>query len=203
MNQAKIGMFIAKRRKEKGLTQSTLAEKLGITDRAVSKWERGKALPDASIMLTLCDILEITVNDLLSGEVVLVENYNKELENKLLEMVKEKEKADKRLLTMETIIGVMCVVVFFVLTIVAAYIDVKEWIRVMLIFIGLIPLLVAVPVLLKIEQVAGYYECKNCGHKYIPTYKAVNMAPHMGRTRYMKCPKCGEKTWQRKVINKD
>ncbi|MBR4283033.1 MAG: DNA-binding protein, partial [Clostridia bacterium] len=111
--------------------------------------------------------------------------------------------ADKRLLTMETIIGVMCVVVFFVLTIVAAYIDVKEWIRVMLIFIGLIPLLVAVPVLLKIEQVAGYYECKNCGHKYIPTYKAVNMAPHMGRTRYMKCPKCGEKTWQRKVINKD
>ena len=80
MDQIKIGSFIAERRKMKNLTQAQLAEKLNITDRAVSKWENGRSLPDSSIMLELCDILDITVNDLLCGEVVVMERYNKELE---------------------------------------------------------------------------------------------------------------------------
>ncbi len=77
MDQVKIGKFIADRRKMVHLTQLQLAEKLGITDRAISKWETGKAMPDSSIMLSLCEILKITVNDLLTGEVVMMENYNK------------------------------------------------------------------------------------------------------------------------------
>jgi len=104
MDQVKIGRFIAQRRKLAGLTQAQLAEKLAITDRAVSKWETGKSLPDASIMLDLCDILKIKVNDLLSGEVVTVDNYNEKLEKNLIEMVREKELADKRLLFLEIII---------------------------------------------------------------------------------------------------
>ena len=88
MDQIKIGKFIAQCRKEKGLTQMQLAEALNITDRAVSKWETGRAMPDSSIMLQLCQLLEISVNDLLCGERVTMENYNKELENNLLEMVK-------------------------------------------------------------------------------------------------------------------
>lgn len=80
MNQAKIGKFIAECRKEKNFTQRQLADTLHITDKAISKWERGLSMPDSSIMLDLCDILGITVNDLLSGEVITVENYNKELE---------------------------------------------------------------------------------------------------------------------------
>jgi transcriptional regulator with XRE-family HTH domain len=90
MDQIKIGKFVAERRKDVNLTQAQLAEKLNITDRAVSKWERGKSMPDSSVMLELCDILKITVNDLLNGEVVTVDNYSKELENKLIEMVKHK-----------------------------------------------------------------------------------------------------------------
>ena len=74
MDQVKIGKFIAECRKKNMLTQMQLAEKLNITDRAVSKWETGKAMPDTSIMLELCDILGISVNDLLSGEVVSMEN---------------------------------------------------------------------------------------------------------------------------------
>lgn len=66
MNQEKIGKFIASCRKECGFTQASLAEKLGITDRAVSKWETGKSIPDASIMLELCNLLEISVNELLT-----------------------------------------------------------------------------------------------------------------------------------------
>ncbi len=203
MNQVKIGLFIAERRKAQNLTQMQLAEKLNITDRAISKWERGKAMPDSSIMLELCDILHITVTDLLNGEVVSVDNYNKELENKLLEMVKEKEKADKRLLSMEIVTGVLCIVVFLALIIFASYVQMEEWLRVTLILIGFAPLIVAAPFMLKIEQVAGYYECKKCGHKYIPDYKSVFFAMHVNRTRYMRCPKCNEKSWQKKVISKD
>ena len=67
MNQIKIGRFIAECRKKANLTQMQLAEKLGITDKAISKWERGVAMPDTSIMLELCDILCISVNELLTG----------------------------------------------------------------------------------------------------------------------------------------
>ena len=56
---------------------------------------------------------------------------------------------------------------------------------------------------IRIEQTAGYYQCKACGHTYVPTYKAVNLAPHAGRTRYMRCPNCGKKTWQKKVLSKE
>lgn len=71
MDQEKTGKFIARRRKEAGLTQAALGERLGVTDRAVSKWERGICLPDAALMLPLCQLLGITVNELLTGEEVL------------------------------------------------------------------------------------------------------------------------------------
>jgi transcriptional regulator with XRE-family HTH domain len=180
-----------------------LAEKLNITDRAVSKWERGISMPDSSIMLELCDILKISVNDLLCGEVVAMDNYDKELENNLLEMVKKKEQADKRLLSLEIFIGVLCIAVMLALTAVASLVQMEEWLRILLIVIGLVPILLAAPLMLRIEQVAGYYECKECRHRYIPTYKAVNLAPHMGRTRYMRCPKCNKRSWQKKVLSKE
>ena len=202
MDQIKIGSFIADCRKKQGLTQMQLAEKLNITDRAVSKWENGRSLPDSSIMLELCRILGISVNDLLNGEVVTVDNYNEKSEELLLKMAEEKEKSDKWLLKMEIVMGFSCVLVFFALTIIAALVQMEDWLRIVLILVGAIPFLVSCPIMLKIEQVAGYYQCAACGHKYVPSYKAVLNAMHMGRTRYMKCPKCGKKTWQKKVINK-
>ncbi len=202
MDQIKIGKFIAERRKKANLTQMQLAEKLNITDRAVSKWETGKSLPDSSIMLELCEILEITVNDLLSGEVITMDNYNKEMENNLLEMVKQKEKSDKTLLAMEVILGSLCMTVFFALIMVASLVTMEDWLRILLILIGFAPLLIATPFMLRIEQKAGYYKCQKCGHRYIPKYSSVFLAMHMGRTRYMKCPECGKKSWQKKVISK-
>lgn len=203
MDQVKIGKFIAECRKKSNLTQVQLAEKLNITDRAVSKWETGKSMPDSSIMLELCELLNITVNDLLCGEAVSMENYNKELENNLIEMAKQKEESDKRLLSLEIFIGVLCVVIMLALTAVASLVQMEYPMRILLIVIGLVPLLIACPLMLRIEQKAGYYECKKCGHRYVPTYKAVNLAPHMGRTRYMRCPECGEKSWHKKVLSKD
>ena len=203
MDQTKIGKFIAERRKSAGLTQNQLAERLAITDRAVSKWENGRSLPDSSIMLELCGILGISVNELLSGEEISMENYNKELENNLIEMIKQKEKADKRLLFLEYLIGGLLVAVLLSAAMIASFVQMEEWLRVVIILGGLVPLLIATPFMLKIEQIAGYYECKECGHCYVPTYKAVNVAMHFGRTRYMKCPECHKKSWQKKVVSKD
>lgn len=203
MDQVKIGRFIAERRKNVGLTQMQLAEKLNITDRAVSKWETGKAMPDTSLMLELCDELKISVNDLLSGEVVSMENYNVKMEQNLLEMIRQKENADKRLLSMEIFIGVLVTVVFLSLVFVASFVPMANWLRVLLIGVGLVTFVVGISYALKIEQVAGYYECAKCGHRYVPTYGSVYFAPHVKRTRHMKCPKCGEKTWQKKVLSKE
>ena len=203
MDQIKIGKFIAACRKKAGLTQQQLADKFGITDKAVSKWERGVALPDSSIMLELCGTLGITVNDLLSGEVVTMDNYNKNLENNLLEMIKQKEQADKRLLTLEVFIGITATVVLFTLIFIAAFVEMEVWLKVSLIVLGFILFLTGCFYAVRIEQVAGYYACRECGHRYIPTYKAVNLAMHMGRTRFMRCPKCGKKSWQKKVLTKE
>jgi len=203
MDQIKIGKFIKECRNKNNLTQMQLAEKLGITDRAVSKWENGRAMPDSAIMLDLCKELKITVNDLLSGEVVSMNNYNENSEKIILEMVKEKEKNDKLLLRCEILIGVICIIIMLALTVIASYVPMEEWLRVLLILIGLVPLLIATPFMLKIEQIAGYYECKECGHKYVPTYSSVFYSMHINRTRYMKCPECHKKSWHKKVISKD
>ena len=203
MDQIKTGKFIAERRKANDLTQMQLAEKLGITDRAVSKWETGKSMPDASIMLALCEILKITVNDLLSGEVVTMENYNKELENNLLEMIKQKEESDRRLLRTEIVMGICCVIPLIVAVIIALIVPMEEWLAAVIVLGSLAPILIATPFALKIEQKAGYYECQKCKHRYVPKYANVFAAMHMGRTRYMKCPECGKRSWQKKVLSKD
>ena len=203
MDQVKIGKFIAERRKKLKLTQMQLAEKLNITDRAISKWETGKSLPDSSIMPELCGILQITINDLLSGEVVTLDNYNKELENNLLETIKQKELSDKRLLSAEVFIGITATVILFALILLAAVVQMPTGLRITLIVLGFVLFLAGCFYALQIEQVAGYYICKECGHRYVPTYKAVAMAAHMGRTRYMRCPQCQKKSWQKKVLSKD
>ena len=95
MDQLYIGNFIAECRKQNQLTLLLLADKLGITDKAISKWERGIAMPDTSIMLVLCDILGISVNELLNGEIINVENSNEKNEQLLLDMAKELETKNK------------------------------------------------------------------------------------------------------------
>ncbi len=202
MDQIKIGKFIAECRKKNNLTQMQLAEKLNITDRAISKWENGKGMPDSSIMLDLCNELKISVNELLSGEVLEMNNYNEKAEQNLLEMKRQKEESDKRLLTMEIVIGVLSSVLLLVLVFVASFVEMADWLRILLIIIGFVPFMIGILFAIKIEQVAGYYECQKCYHKYIPTYSSVLWSMHINRTRYMKCPKCNQRSWQKKVISK-
>lgn len=132
-----------------------------------------------------------------------MENYNKKLEQNMLEMVKQKEEADKKLLGLEILIGILSMIILLGFTFVASFVEMQAWLRISLIAVGFIVCLIGIGFAIKIEQTAGYYECKKCHHKYVPTYNSVLWAMHFGRTRYMKCPKCNERSWQKKVISKD
>lgn len=202
MDQIKIGKFISSKRKEKNITQSELAEKLNITDRAISKWENGVCLPDASNMTDLCKILDININDLFSGEVIDMKDNEKKLEENLLEMTRIKEQRDKELLVLEIFIGVTVSLVMTSLILIAAMVDMPDYLRVVLIIIGIIPFAIGICYTIRIEQIAGYYECNNCHYKYVPTYRGVFFATHINRTRKIKCPKCNKKTWHKKVLTK-
>ena len=202
MDQIKIGKFIAECRKNNNLTQMQLAEKLNITDRAISKWENGKAMPDSSIMLDLCNELKISVNELLSGEMIDMKDNEKKLEENLLEMTRIKEQRDKELLAMEVFIGFIVSINMVTCILIASFVSMQDWLRVILITIGIIQFAIGMCYAIRIEQIAGYYECKKCHYKYIPTYSSVLWAMHINRTRYMKCPKCNQRSWQKKVISK-
>ena len=121
MDQVKIGRFIAECRKLKGITQMQLAEKLAITDRAVSKWENGKSMPDAALMLELCDILSISVNELLSGERIDMENNNQKNEQLLLDMAKELEKKNKTIWSSMWAIMIVSIISLITGLFIAAY----------------------------------------------------------------------------------
>ena len=203
MDQMKIGKFIASCRKEQGLTQAVLAEKLGISDRAVSKWENGKSMPDSGLMLELCELLEINVNELLSGEKIMQDTYYKKAEENLLAMKNELDEKNKMMLRMEYVISIPAIISALLIVLLAAFIDMPIVWRVLLIVFAALMVFVMAFIAVGIEQKAGYYECQHCHHRYIPTYWQVNLAMHVGRTRYMKCPECGKRSWQKKVLRRE
>ncbi len=202
MDQIKIGRFIAECRKKETLTQMQLAEKLGITDKAISKWERGIAMPDSSIMLELCDILCISVNELLSGEKINMENTNEKNEQLLLDMAKEVERKNKTIWTSMWVIMIVSMIGLLAgLGVIAFLMPEGVWQIVTILgicILFLIPCFYA----LKLEVSVGAYKCKNCGHEFVPAYSQALNAMHMGFTRYLKCPKCQKRTWCKKVLKK-
>lgn len=202
MDQIKIGNFIASTRKAERMTQAALAEKLGITDRAVSKWERGKGIPDASLMLDLCEALGITVNELLCGEKINMENEAEKNNRLLLDMARELEQKDKRIWhSMWMIMSVSTIAMLTGIFITAFALPEGALQTVILLGICalfLIPCLYA----LKLEVSVGAYKCKKCGCEIIPTYSEALRAMHGGTTRYLKCPNCGKHTWCKKVLKK-
>ena len=202
MDQLKIGKFIAECRKQKQLTQLQLADKLGITDKAISKWERGIAMPDTSIMLELCDILCISVNELLNGEMINMENSNEKNEQLLLAMAKELETKNKTIWSSMWAIMIVSMTALISGIFIAAFL-IPEGIWQLVTIIGIcIVFLITCFYALKLEVSVGAYKCKNCGHEIVPTYKEVLMAKHRGFTRHLMCPKCNKRTWCKKILKK-
>ena len=187
MDQIKIGKFIAECRKKNNLTQMQLAEKLNITDRAISKWENGKSMPDSSIMLELCNELKISVNELLSGEMIEMKDYNQIAEKNLLEMAKKEEVQNKKMMFYEIVIGYMSSVTFLILLFTASFAVENIVARIILFILAFLVLIIGVSFALKIETETGYYECQKCHHKYVPKYSKVYFAMHIApRSPFLK-----------------
>ena len=198
------GKFIAERRKEKGLTQVKLAEKLNVSEKTISKWECGNGFPDTTLILPLCKALDISANELLSAKLLPTEKeYKESAEQNLIELKKSQQRANKTMLNFEILIGYFCSILFLVLIFTASYVEMSTLLRVVLIVVGLINFIIGVSVCLCIEKDAGFYECAHCHHKHVPTFSQILWSMHFGRTRHMKCPKCGKRSWQKKVVSND
>lgn len=131
-----------------------------------------------------------------------MDNYGKKSGKSLLDSTNKKEQADKRLLRLESFVGYSVSIIFISLVFVASFVQMANWLRTVLAGMGFILFAAGVGFAIRIEQTAGYYECDKCGYRYAPSYKNVLMSIHINRTRYMRCPKCNEKSWQKKVISK-
>jgi len=206
MNQEKIGKFIAKVRKEKNMTQQELAKKLNITDRAISHWENGRSMPDAGIMLELCKLLDINVNELLSAKKIIKESYNEQAEENLLEMRREIESKNKKILILNRIITFLGVVIYLLIVLSTILIEMPMVIRNTIMALALVILLLFGVYNLNIIRKTGYYECQECKHQYIPTFNQMFFGMS-GITKdgiwRMKCPNCNKKCWHKKVLTKN
>ena len=205
MNQEKIGKFIARVRKEKNMTQQELANKLNITDRAISHWENGRSMPDAGIMLELCKLLDINVNELLSAKKIIKESYNEQAEENLLEMRREIESKNKKILILNRIITFLGVVIYLLIVLSTILIEMPMVIRNTIMALALVILLLFGVYNLNIIRKTGYYECQECKHQYIPTFYQMFFGMS-GITKdgiwRMKCPNCNKKCWHKKVLTK-
>ena len=200
MDYGKIGNFIAEERKAKKLTQAKLAEKLSVSEKTVSKWENGRGIPDTENLPKLCKIFDISINEILNGERFSSEDYKLKAEEKLLELQRQKSEGDKRLLNMEIVIAVICLTFYLPILLLAAFLNMPVWLKITLIVGGFIVFIVAMLFAIRIEQKAGYYLCEKCNHKYVPKFNQVLWSMHVNRTRYMKCPNCKKRSWQKKVV---
>ena len=194
MDQIRIGKFIAVMRKEKNLTQRQLAETIGISDKTVSKWETGNGMPDVSLMMPLCDALNITVNELLSGERLDDTQYKKKAEENIMELMKEK-KESKIKIALSIICFVVTVAPSIALIMVASYFDLETWLRGVLIAIAAVAIIGGLAVIGLLDWSAGTYECPHCGKRFVPTFKQYFLGPHTLTKRSLKCPHCGKRSY--------
>lgn len=202
MDYNKIGNFIAKERKNKKLTQAKLAEKLFVSEKTVSKWENGNGIPDTNSLPKLCEILEVSLKELLNGERLVMENNDKKNEQLLLDMAKELEYKNKIIWKSMWVIMIISTAALISGVLISALL-IPEGVWQLVTILGfcaifLIPFFYA----LKLEVSVGAYKCKKCGTEVVPTYQEALNAMHMGTTRYLKCPNCKKRTWCKKVLTK-
>lgn len=203
MDQIRSGRLIAEERKKKGYTQRQLAEKLNISDKTISKWECGNGFPEVSLLLPLCDELGITVNDLLSGEIVPREDYQKKAENNMVEMIRERE-ANKKQFTLTLLLGAVSLAAFLTLLIVVCvYTDaIPLTVKLILLAIACVIFTVGVTAVMEGQRKIGYYQCEKCGETFVPGFRTHLLGFNMVSRRFMKCPCCQKRAWCRKVMEK-
>lgn len=201
MNQVLIGKFIASERKRKGYTQKQLSEKLGISDKTISKWERGNGFPEVSLLLPLCDELDITVNELLSGERVSEEDYRKKAEENMVNLVREAQESKKKII-LSAMVALLVIVAATPMFVISGAIEMNTWIRIILIAIGFVVIVIGIAIACVLDRDAGAYECPECKTRFVPDMKDYIMGAHTITKRRLVCPHCGAHKYCRKVLTK-
>ena len=201
MDQIKIGKFIADERKRKGYTQKQLSEKLEISDKTISKWERGNGFPEVSLLLPLCNELEITVNELLSGERVSEEDYRKKAEENMVNLVREAQESKKKIILSAIVVG-LTIIAALPLIMISGMLEMENWLRVTLIIIGCVVFFGGIAVACVLDRDAGAFECPECNNRFVPDMKAYVMGPHTITKRKLVCPHCGAHKYCKKVLTK-
>lgn len=191
MDQIKIGKFIAEVRKQKNLTQRQLADVLSISDKTISKWECGKGLPEISLMMPLCEVLQITVNDLLSGERVSKIDYQKKAEENMMDLMKENQENRNRM-ALSLICGVITIIAVCSLVVIASYLEMPAVVRVALIVFAFATAVVGIGAAAVLDRKAGHFECPSCKMLFVPTMNAYVKAYHTWTKRRLTCPACGK-----------
>ncbi|MEE0685087.1 MAG: helix-turn-helix transcriptional regulator [Lachnospiraceae bacterium] len=201
MDQIKIGKFISEERKRKKYTQKELAEILGISDKTISKWERGNGFPEVSLLLPLCNELEITVNELLSGERLEEVDYKKKAEENMVNLVREAQESKKKII-------LSFVIVFFTLLaaiplfVIVEYMDLNKVAEIALIVIGCVIIVGGCVIASVLDKDAGAYECPECKERFVPSMTEYVMSVHTITKRKLTCPKCGERKYCKHVLTK-
>ena len=201
MDQIKIGEFIAEERKAKKYTQRELADKLSISDKTISKWERGNGFPEVSLLLPLCNELEITVNELLSGERLQAMDYKKKAEKNMVNLVKEAQESKKKII-MSAMVSVLVIVAAVPLFVVAGMFEMQVWTRVLLMGIGFVITVMGIAIACVLDREAGAFECPECNNRFVPDMKSYIMGPHTITKRKLVCPYCGAHKYCKKVLTK-
>lgn len=204
MNQIKTGKFIAEERKRKNYTQKKLAEILGISDKTISKWECGNGFPEVSLLLPLCEELEITVNELLTGERLQEVDYKKKAEENMVNFVREKEE-NKIKMQLIALVGIISTIAFITLILVVCIYtnEISLPAKTAIMFIAITIFAVGMFVAMQGERKIGYYKCPHCGDAFVPGFVEYMMGMHMITVRRLKCPHCGKKSWCKKIFTRE
>lgn len=201
MNQALTGKFIAGLRKETGLTQSRLAEMLNISDKTVSKWECGGGMPELSLMLPLCEILGITVNELLSAKRLSAADYQTKAEENIMNLLEENQESKKKF-TVSMITGIICIIAVVALVILAAFLEIPTGARIAFILLAVAVMVAGIGAAAVMDREAGAFECPHCRARFVPSMKAYVKGYHTLTRRRLVCPECGEAGMCKHIITR-
>lgn len=198
MDLNKTGKFIALIRKEKGLTQRELAEKFNLSDKTISKWERGVGFPDISLILSLCKCLEIDANELMTGERLQDKQYRINAENNLLKLM---DKTSPKLkYTISTISAIVTILITLGLILLAGFVIEEVWIKILVCVMSVLLVVSNIALILLVAVNTEVYECCHCGEKFVPTMREYLMGAHTMKKRYLRCPYCHKKGWNKCYI---
>lgn len=200
MDTIKIGQFIKSLRKENSLTQREVAERLNVSEKTISKWETGNGMPEVSLMLPLCKLFEISINELLSGERLDEKQCIEKAEENMACLVDRTTPRKKIIIS--TISCILVILSSLALILVSALFITQIWIKLVVIGIALIVVVADISVILLVAVSTEIYSCEKCGEKFVPTLTAYLLAPHTFKRRYLKCPHCGKKSWNNSHLRK-